>query len=97
MRLLTVIMLALVLTLQYRVWFGQHGMQDLRELQNDVARQQQNNESLQQRNQLIAADIDDLRNAMEAVEERARNELGLVLSEETFFRLVSIHEQDNPQ
>lgn len=97
MRLLTVIMLALVLTLQYRVWFGQHGMQDLRELRNDVARQQQNNESLQQRNQLIAADIDDLRNAMEAVEERARNELGLVLSEETFFRLVSIHEQDNPQ
>ena len=97
MRLITVIMIGIVLTLQYRVWFGQHGMKDLRELQDDLARQQQTNDSLQQRNQLIAADIDDLRNAMEAVEERARNELGLVLSDETFFRLISVYEQDSQQ
>lgn len=94
MRLLTVIIIGLVLVLQYRIWFGQHGMQDFRELQSDVARQETANESLEQRNQLIAADIDDLRNALEAVEERARNELGLVRPEETFFRLISIEEQE---
>ncbi|MFU8784580.1 cell division protein FtsB [Aliidiomarina sp.] len=94
MRLLTVIIIGLVLVLQYRIWFGQQGMQDFRELQSDVARQQAANESLEQRNQLIAADIDDLRNALEAVEERARNELGLVRPEETFFRLISIEEQE---
>ncbi|MCH8491783.1 MAG: cell division protein FtsB [Idiomarina sp.] len=94
MRLLTVIIIGLVLVLQYRIWFGQHGMQDFRELQSDVARQEAANESLEQRNQLIAADIDDLRNALEAVEERARNELGLVRPEETFFRLISIEEQE---
>jgi cell division protein FtsB len=94
MRLLTLIIVGLVLVLQYRIWFGQHGMQDFRELKSDVARQQAANESLEQRNQLIAADIDDLRNALEAVEERARNELGLVRPEETFFRLISIGEQE---
>lgn len=94
MRLLTVIIIGLVLVLQYRIWFGQHGLQDFRELQSDVARQETANESLEQRNQLIAADIDDLRNALEAVEERARNELGLVRPEETFFRLISIEEQE---
>ncbi|RUO22505.1 cell division protein FtsB [Aliidiomarina iranensis] len=94
MRLLTVIIIGLVLALQYRIWFGEYGMKDYRELQSDVARQAVTNETLEQRNQLIAADIDDLRNAMEAVEERARNELGLVRPDETFFRLISVDEQE---
>lgn len=94
MRVLTLVAIAIVLMLQYRIWFGQNGLQDLRELRQEVARQAQANESLQQRNQLLAADIDDLRTALEAVEERARNELGLVRPDETFFRLIAVDEQE---
>ncbi|MCH8501766.1 MAG: cell division protein FtsB [Aliidiomarina sp.] len=94
MRVVTAILILLVLALQYRIWFGQHGVKDYRELQNDLARQEQINATLQQRNQLIEADIKDLRNALEAVEERARNELGFVRPEETFFRLIPMHEEE---
>ncbi|RUO21558.1 cell division protein FtsB [Aliidiomarina haloalkalitolerans] len=95
MRVLTVIMIAIVLLLQYRIWFGQHGVRDYRELQQELARQEQINNTLTQRNQLIEADIRDLRSALEAVEERARNELGFVRPEETFFRLIPKVEEDN--
>lgn len=61
MRVLTVIMIAIVLLLQYRIWFGQHGVRDYRELQQELARQEQINNTLTQRNQLIEADIRDLR------------------------------------
>lgn len=88
MRVLTLIMLGIVLLLQYRIWFGQYGASDLRQLRSDVSRQAASNEALKQRNQLLYADIEDLREAHEAIEERARNELGLVKPEETFFRLI---------
>lgn len=88
MRVLTLIMLGIVLLLQYRIWFGQYGAGDLRQLRSDVSRQAASNEALKQRNQLLYADIEDLREAHEAIEERARNELGLVKPEETFFRLI---------
>lgn len=90
MRLLTLCVLSLLLALQYRLWTGDNGMSELRSLQQDIERQEQTNQQLAQRNQLLQADIVDLRNAQEAVEERARNELGLVKADETFFRLVRI-------
>ncbi|MCC5856428.1 MAG: cell division protein FtsB [Idiomarina sp.] len=93
MRLIALCMLGIVILLQYRIWFGQYGAGDLRQLRQEVARQSDSNQALQQRNQLLYADIEDLRSAQEAVEERARNELGLVKSDETFFRLIPREEQ----
>lgn len=90
MRLLTLCILSLLLALQYRLWTGDNGVSELRALQQDIERQSATNQQLAQRNQLLQADIIDLRNAQDAVEERARNELGLVKSDETFFRLVRI-------
>lgn len=94
MRLITLCLIGLVLTLQYRLWAGEHSIADYRNLQQDIEKQQATNEQLAQRNQLLQADIDDLRNAQEAVEELARNELGLVKENETFFRLIQI-QKDN--
>ncbi|WP_113905980.1 cell division protein FtsB [Aliidiomarina celeris] len=95
MRVLTLVMLAIVALLQYRIWFGQYGAGDLRQLQADVERQAESNNALKQRNELLYADIEDLREAHEAIEERARNELGMVKPEETFFRLID--KDNNPQ
>lgn len=93
MRLLTLSMLGIVLVLQYQIWFGQHGVQEFGKLRHEAERQQASNQALKQRNQLIYADIYDLRKTGEAVEELARNELGMVQADETFFRLITRDEQ----
>lgn len=93
MRLFTLLVIGLVLILQYRIWFGDDGLREYRQLQQQIDRQMETNDALVQRNQLMFADIEDLRGAKEAVEERARNELGMVLPEETFFRMITIDEQ----
>lgn len=92
MRVLTLLMLSLLLALQYRLWVGDNGISELRALQQDITRQESTNQQLIQRNQLLQADIDDLRSAQEAVEERARNELGLIREDETFFRLIRVQD-----
>lgn len=90
MRLITLCILSLLIALQYRLWAGENGVSELRGLQQDIERQHSVNQQLTQRNQLLQADIEDLQDAQEAVEERARNELGLVKQGETFFRLVRL-------
>ncbi|MEX1222129.1 MAG: cell division protein FtsB [Idiomarina sp.] len=90
MRLVMLILLSLFLALQYRLWLGKNSVPDYWRLQQEVTRQQETNERLRQRNQLLAADIADLRDGEEALEERARNELGLIKKRETFFRIVPV-------
>ncbi len=88
MRLLKVFLLVLLVALQYRLWFGKNSLPEYWHLQDDVARQEQTNQKLRQRNQVLIADIEDLREGEVALEERARNELGLIKQDETFFRLI---------
>jgi cell division protein FtsB len=57
-------------------------------LEDEVTRQQSNNNKLKQRNKLLYADTDDLKSGTEAIEERARHELGMIKEGETFFRVI---------
>jgi cell division protein FtsB len=88
MRVFTAILLILLVLLQYRLWFGKNSVPDYLVLKENVVRQQSTNEKLQQRNKLLFADTDDLKLGLEAIEERARNELGMIKDNETFFRLI---------
>jgi cell division protein FtsB len=88
MRLFTFILIILFASLQYRLWFGKNSAPDYFVLKNELQRQQENNEKLKQRNKIIYADIDDLKLGYEAIEERARNELGMIKENETFFRII---------
>jgi len=88
MRVFTVILLILLVLLQYRLWFGKNSVPDYLVLKESVFHQQSTNEKLRQRNKLLFADTDDLKLGLEAVEERARNELGMIKENETFFRLI---------
>lgn len=81
-------MLIFLALLQYRLWFGKHSVTDYLSLKDNVARQLEQNKKLTQRNKLIFADIADLKYGLQAVEERARNELGMVKTGETFFRII---------
>ncbi|MCG7584880.1 cell division protein FtsB [Photobacterium sp. OFAV2-7] len=88
MRLLTVSLLAVLCWLQYDFWLGKNGMMDYLAAKDNVAIQLQANAELKQRNQQMYAEIHDLHRGQEAVEERARNELGMIKPGETFFRIV---------
>jgi cell division protein FtsB len=88
MRAFTALLLIVFSLLQYRLWFGKNSVPDYLALQEDVTRQQIANTKLQQRNKLLYADTDDLKLGTEAIEERARNELGMIKENETFFRVI---------
>jgi cell division protein FtsB len=93
MRFFTVLLLVILALLQYRLWFGKNSVPDYYALQEEVVRQQVANEKLKQRNKLLYADTDDLKLGSEAIEERARNELGMIKENETFFRIIPAKEQ----
>jgi len=88
LRIVLVLLLVLLAWLQYRLWFGGGGEREVAQLQGQVARQRHDNTGLQQRNDALAAEVDDLKSGEAAVEERARNELGMIKPGETFYRVI---------
>ncbi|MBF1996418.1 cell division protein FtsB [Serratia symbiotica] len=86
---LTLLLLALLSWLQYSLWLGKNGIHDYVRVNEDIVVQRGNNAKLKARNDLLFAEIDDLNEGQEALEERARNELGMIKPGETFYRLVS--------
>ena len=84
-----VLLLALLLAaLQYKLWYGNGGQGEVVALQAQVTTPQTENAKLQVRNDALAAEVADLKSGGEAVEERARSELGLVKPGETFYRVI---------
>lgn len=92
-RWVPLVLLALLGLLQYRLWLGKNSIPDYLALQKEVERQARQNANLAQRNALLEADIDDLKIGLEAIEERARNELGLIKQGETFYRILPAEQQ----
>ncbi|CAM4053373.1 cell division protein FtsB [Vreelandella rituensis] len=76
------VMLAL---LQYRLWLGEGGWQDLQTVRERVAVLEAHNQPLRERNARLAAEVSDLKNGLDAVEERARSDMGMVRTDEQFF------------
>ncbi|MDO6384970.1 MULTISPECIES: cell division protein FtsB [Uliginosibacterium] len=91
MRWPALIFLALLLALQYPLWFGKGSWQDVRELQTRLEALQEANQQLEQRNADLAAEVKDLKSGYEAMEEKARFELNLVKPGEVF-----VHIPDEP-
>lgn len=84
----TALMFLLFLGLQYQLWFDNGGLQELVRLKKAIAVADIQNARLAERNNLLKVDVKDLRRADEGVEERARNVLGMVKDDETFFQVV---------
>lgn len=87
-RLLTTFALFLLLLTQYRLWWGENGLLEYWQLRQQVAQQQQQNQQLTKRNQRLDAQVQDLKNARSAIEERARFDLGMIGKHETFYWLI---------
>ena len=81
-------LLAALLLLQARLWFGPGGLQEVRDLREQVDIQRAQNQGLLERNRSLAAEVQDLKEGTAAIEERARTDLGMVGRSETFYQVV---------
>jgi cell division protein FtsB len=88
MRILAYTLAAFILLLQYPLWFGKGGWLRVWGLERQVQEQKQANAALSQRNGALEAEVRDLKQGFEAIEERARYELGLIKQDEVFFQVV---------
>jgi cell division protein FtsB len=87
MRWLALVLGILILALQYPMWLGKGGWLQVRETDRQLAVQRDANAKLKARNGALDADVRDLKTGSEAIEERARSELGMMKSDEVFFQL----------
>jgi cell division protein FtsB len=81
----------IVLLLQYRLWMSADGVRELSRLEEAVTSQRTENEALRNRNAQLAAEVRDLKKGVTALEERARSDLGMIASNETFYQVVPPH------
>ena len=88
MRVLLVILVVVLGTLQYRLWVGDRSLVENWRLQHAIAAQKEENEALKKRNSLLGAEVKDLKEGFEAIEERARRDLGMIRKDETFFQYL---------
>ncbi|MGM0593907.1 MAG: cell division protein FtsB [Pseudomonadota bacterium] len=88
MKWLATLLLLLLLVLQYQLWFGNNGLLRLWQLEQRVAVQEAQNRKLDERNKALEAEVRDLKKGLEALEERARADLGMIKKDETFFQVV---------
>lgn len=85
---LIVLLIGVLLYLQYVLWLGKGGVRDVRDMRERIASQQAEISLLKERNQGLAAEVLDLKEGLEAIEERARSEMGMVKEDEVFYQVI---------
>jgi len=88
MRIFALTLAAFILLLQHPLWVGKGGWFRVSSLERQLQEQKQANASLRQRNGALDAEVRDLKQGFEAIEERARYEFGLIKQDEVFFQVV---------
>jgi cell division protein FtsB len=96
MRALLAILIVVLILLQAKMWLGEGGYRDVQRLRERVDEEVQENAVLQERNDQLQAEVDDLREGLDAVEERARSELGMIREGEEFYLIVPSPEEVGP-
>jgi len=94
MRILIALLMIVLLTLQYRLWVGEGSLAEVYGLKREIAVQQAELERLRQRNAALQAEVADLKQGLEAIEERARSELGMIRKGEIFYQVVEPDQGD---
>jgi len=89
MKLLAVTLTAFLTLLQYQLWIAPAGVPDIWHLERNVSAQHTLNDKLRERNRVLVADVSDLRNGREAIEGQARQELGMIRSDEEFYQIIT--------
>ena len=88
MKILIGLLVILLCLLQYRLWYGDANVFQVRDFERQIDELKQQAVVLKARNDALEAEVKDLRNGIEAIEERARQDLGMIKKGETFFQII---------
>ncbi|AXI02182.1 cell division protein FtsB [Aquirhabdus parva] len=89
-RLILIVAIVVIAFLQFKLWMGEGGYRERQRLASLIQQQNQQNDQLAERNRVLSAEVHDLKDGMEAVEEHARLDLGLIRPHETFVQLTAL-------
>ncbi len=87
-KILITLLILLIFQLQYRLWFGDGNISQVNEYQLRLDNLKNEARLIKERNEKLYAEVEDLRRGEEAIEERARYELGMIKENETFFQII---------
>jgi len=88
MKILIGVLLLLLIGLQYKLWFGDGSLSEVVQLSRELEIQKEKLRLLEERNKILEAQVLDLQNGLDAFEEKARNDLGMIKEGETFIQLI---------
>jgi len=91
--LIVIFLSILLVVLQLDLWIGKGSMQEVRQLEKEIAIQQAENLVLEERNQALLEEVKDLKRGLDAIGERARTDLGMIKEDETFFQIIKTDEK----
>ena len=96
MTYINIILMVFLALIQYRLWTGNGSIPEVKHLEEIKQVQIEENDRLRERNLSLAAEVMDLKQGLDAVEERARSEMGMIKSNETFFQIVPTPDKSVP-
>ena len=88
MKILLAALILILIGLQYKLWFGDGSLSEVVQLSRELEIQKQRLRDLEERNRILEAQVLDLQNGLDAFEEKARNDLGMIKKGETFIQLI---------
>jgi len=88
MKILIALLVLMLIGLQYKLWFGDGSLSEVVQLTRELEIQKQKLNELEERNKILEAQVLDLQNGLDAFEEKARNDLGMIKQGETFIQLI---------
>ncbi len=97
MRWFWLLLFVILVGLQYRIWVGEGSLAEISGLKDRIDEQREQNQKLRERNELLKAEVSDLKQGLEAIEERARTELGMIKDGETFYQLLEPGKELEPR
>ena len=88
MKIIAFVLLFLLIWLQYKIWLQDGGIPEVIELQQEVAEVKTEVQQLQERNSSLDAEVKDLKKGLDAIEERARSEMGMIKQDEVYYQVI---------
>ena len=95
MKILIGILILLLIGLQYKLWLGDGSLSEVVQLSRELDLQKEKLRLLEERNRILEAQVLDLQNGLDAFEEKARNDLGMIKQGETFIQLIPPKNEDS--
>lgn len=88
MKIIAFVLLVLLVWLQYKIWLQDGGLPEVMQLQQEIEAVKTEVQKLQERNSSLDAEVNDLKKGLQAIEERARSEMGMIKKGEVYFQVI---------